>query len=330
MEELLKSVEEELKKKGIRNFGYLRVRTLEESRAFFAERIARGLTTTFEENDLDKKVDLSASMPGAKTILSVAVPYYHDSFMASGGYFSLYTQGRDYHLVVREILEKVAGLFRGKGAQTEVFADNNALPERLIAYMAGVGEIGRNHLLITPDYGSYVFLGEILTDLELPATERDPAKILDYAVCKDCRNCLKACPTQILGEEYYDTKRCMSYITQNKTVEDEDFRLFKGRLFGCDTCQRACPLNREISVTSIADFTPRPYMRHPDLLAILNLTNAEFRPYQETSSGWRGKKLLQRNALVELMRQKVPVDGDKLPTEYLREHWNRLQNIFNL
>ena len=322
---------EKLENLGLRHYGFMKAQALSrDSLAYFREREERNFTTSFEENDLMRKVNLQSEMENAQTIISVAFPYFYDAYIHKEGYFSLYTLGQDYHIVVKDYLEKVAEVIRSHGYEAKVFADNNSLPERYIAYASYVGEIGKNHMLITKEYGSYVFLGEILTNLVMETRERDYQEIPLHTICGDCTNCIKACPTQILGSEFYDTKRCMSYITQSKEVPDEDLLLFKGRLFGCDTCQRSCPLNRKVNTSSIEAFRPREYMKYPNLLELLELTNQEFLKHKETSSGWRGKKLLQRNAMVELVRKGNTLDAEKLPTEYLREYYHRLEKIFNL
>ena len=322
---------EKLEDLGLTQYGFMKAQALsQDSVAYFKEREERNFTTSFEENDLLRKVNLRSEMENAQTIISVAFPYFYDAYIHKEGYFSLYTLGQDYHIVVKDYLEKVAEVIRSFGYEAKVFADNNSLPERYIAYASYVGEIGKNHMLITKEYGSYVFLGEILTNLVLDTRERDYHEIPLHSICGECTNCIKACPTQILGSEYYDTKRCMSYITQSKEVPDEDLLLFKGRLFGCDTCQRSCPLNRNVKTSPIEAFRPREYMKYPNLRELLELSNQEFLKYKETSSGWRGKKLLQRNAMVELVRKGNTLDLERLPTEYLREYYHRLERLFNL
>lgn len=326
-----KKIMEKLEDLGLTQYGFMKAQALsQDSLAYFKEREERNFTTSFEENDLLRKVNLRSEMENAQTIISVAFPYFYDAYIHKEGYFSLYTLGQDYHIVVKDYLEKVADVIRSHGYEAKVFADNNSLPERYIAYASYVGEIGKNHMLITKEYGSYVFLGEILTNLVLDTRERDYHEIPLHSICGECTNCIKACPTQILGSEYYDTKRCMSYITQSKEVPDEDLLLFKGRLFGCDTCQRSCPLNRKVKTSPIEAFRPREYMKYPNLRELLELTNQEFLKYKETSSGWRGKKLLQRNAMVELVRKGNTLDLERLPTEYLREYYHRLERLFNI
>lgn len=325
-----KKIKEKLLSLGLETHGFMTVKSLGFSKEFFQKRNELGFATSFEELDISKKIDLTTEMKNGKTIISVAFPYYFDSYLHSKGYFSLYTLGEDYHLVVKDYLEQVAQMIRDLGYDAKVFSDNNGLPERYIAYTAGVGDIGRNHMLITKKYGSYVFLGEIMTNLELDTIERPLEDLFKYEVCGECKNCLKACPTEILGEEIYDTHRCMSYITQNKEVSDHDMLLFKGRLFGCDTCQRVCPLNKNIEISTIEEFSPREYMKYPDLDHLLDLSNQEFKKYKDTSSGWRGKKLLQRNAMIELIRRGEIIEENRVRTEYLKAYRHRLEELYPL
>lgn len=330
-EGLKKKIEEKLYDLGLTTFGFMKAENLKKaSYEYFSKRKELDLMTSFEEMDLEKKVDFLDDMPRAKTILSVAFPYLYDTYIHTKGYFSLYTLGEDYHVVVKYYLEEVAKILREAGYEAKVYADNNGLPERYIAQASYVGDIGRNHMLITKNYGSYVFLGEILTDCPMETRERGYEHIENHGICGNCTNCIKACPTSILGTEFTQTKKCMSYITQSKEVTDEELLLFKGRLFGCDTCQRSCPLNRGVDTSTIPAFVPKEHMKYPNLRALVSLTNATFIPYKETSSGWRGKKLLQRNALIELMRRGEKPDKAWISTEYLERYYHRLENLFNL
>lgn len=154
---------EKLENLGLRHYGFMKAQALSrDSLAYFREREERNFTTSFEENDLMRKVNLQSEMENAQTIISVAFPYFYDAYIHKEGYFSLYTLGQDYHIVVKDYLEKVAEVIRSHGYEAKVFADNNSLPERYIAYASYVGEIGKNHMLITKEYGSYVFLGRSL------------------------------------------------------------------------------------------------------------------------------------------------------------------------
>jgi epoxyqueuosine reductase len=329
-EQVKKLLIEKIESLGLRDYGFMKVKLLSSSEEYFKRRLELGYQTTFEESELHKKIDLSTEMPAGKTIVSIAFPYHFHSEISKEGYFSMYTLGKDYHLVLKEYLEEIASVLRTYGYEAKCFADNNALPERYIAYVSGVGEIGRNHMLITKDYGSKVFLGEIITNLEVETAEKDFREIENYEICGSCVNCIKACPTKILGETFYDTHRCMSYITQNKEVSDEDLKLFKGRLFGCDTCQLVCPLNKDLQTSPIMEFKPRDYMKQPNLMNLVSLSNEEFKKYKETSSGWRGKKLLQRNAMIELMRKGRRIDETTLGTAYLKSYYHRLKDVFKL
>jgi epoxyqueuosine reductase QueG len=119
-------------------------------------------------------------------------------------------------------------------------------------------------------------------------------------------------------------------MTQDKKIRDEDFDLFKGRLFGCDTCQRVCPLNKFAQRSHIADFHPFPYMRDPDINEIMAMDNGQFKKYKATSSGWRGKKLLKRNAMIALASKGMEIREEFTDTEYLKDIRERLLKKYKL
>ena len=243
-------------------------------------------------------------------------------------YFSLYALGEDYHIVVKDYLEEIACVIRSKGYKAKIFVDNNPLPERYLAYASGVGGIGKNSMLITKTYGSYVFLGEIITNYHIKPTEKKNLSLNDHKICGSCNLCVKACPADILKRSIYDTKECLSFITQKKELEENEVKKLKGRLFGCDTCQTICPLNKGVEKSNIKRFKPKEYMVSPSAKEILCINNKEFKKYKETASAWRGKKLLQRNALVYIKEKKLDIDKKCINTDYLQKYDKLLDEIY--
>lgn len=313
---------------GIKHYGFIDFKRLDESYDFFKYRKDKGLDSSFEEESVENRINFKNIMEDGKTIMSFAFPYSYSVENPKGEYFSLYALGEDYHIILRDYLEEIAVLIRNKGYKAEVFVDNNQLPERYLAYIAGLGEIGRNSMLITETYGSYVFLGEIITNYHLDSTERKKIRVEDYIICGDCNLCVKACPASILGKGLYDTKKCLSFLSQKKDLDKKEMIMLKGRLFGCDTCQIVCPLNKGKKESYIERFRPKDYMLNPDARDLLCLTNKDFRKYRDTSAGWRGKKLLQRNALVEIKRRNLNYDKKCINTEYLEKYENLLDEIY--
>lgn len=259
--------------------------------------------------------------------ISIAFPYAHDLNHVGEAYFSVYTRGEDYHRIVRGYLDKIIGFIHDLGYTAEAFTDSNSLPERLIAALSGVGYLGRNSLLITQDYGSYVFLGEIRTDLPLVSATSywTPG---DYTLCGDCRNCIRACPVGILGPDYVEAGRCLSEVTQKKHHSIEELKAMGGRLFGCDTCQSVCPHNRSKDGTGMVEFTPLPYMSQPDLWELVHLTKATFNDkYRITSAGWRGKAVLAKNALSALAHEGRLPENEDFDSPLVSEAWQLLRGI---
>ena len=212
------------------------------------------------------------------------------------------------------------------------FTDNNALPERYIAYLSGIGFIGKNNMLITREYGSYVFLGEIITDLDLQedCPNRSFEKMKRYVECGDeCTLCFDECPSKAINATKKNANICLSYITQKKDLEDKWLPMLQGRLFGCDSCQKKCRYNQLVRLSPLEEFKPHSHMENHDTKELLTLDKKTFKEkYLITSCGWRGKAVLQRNAMI---REALWNDGDiskfKSNSEYLMDYKERIIKI---
>ena len=319
------------KKNGLDVIGFSECRIFYELSPYFEKRKKLGLENEFEEQIIDNRINPFIYMPSGKTIISIAFPYLYDLDFNQKTHFSKYTMGRDYHVVTTEYMEKICEFIEGMGAKAMCFVDSNALPERYIACSSGVGFIGKNNALITEKYGSYVFLGEIITDLVIEPDEPLKQK------CGDCEMCLAACPTNSIVKGRVginnDANICLSYITQKKDIDDSWFEKLNGRLFGCDTCQRVCPFNKEIEFSAIEEFKPYEHMKRIDVQSLMNIDNRLFKDkYKITSCGWRGKNILKRNAMInEVITEKCKIiTMEKDTSPYIRDYYYRLLKLLKL
>lgn len=227
------------------------------------------------------------------------------------GWISRYAWGRDYHELMWERLNELLKLLteRFKGTQfSRAYADTGPIAERIFAKHAGLGWLGKNTLLLNEKLGSWLFLGVIVTSLEL-APSLAPGELPPADLCGNCRQCLDACPTEALIEPYVlDARRCISYLTiELRGNVPEEFREAMGRhVYGCDICQEVCPYNRDTPVTELADFEPRSWGDRESLLApelewLAGMSEEEFREKFRGSAmkraKWRG---LVRNACVAI------------------------------
>lgn len=248
-------------------------------------------------------------LPGARSVVVVGVVYdpgpEEQPAAGTAGRIARYAGGADYHDVLLERLRaleaEIAAL--APGAQTRSYVDTGPVLERPLAARAGLGWVGKNTLLIHPALGSYLFLGVVLTDLELPSDAPEP----DH--CGSCRACLDACPTDAFPEPYVlDASRCLSYTTiELRGAIPEPLRAPQSSwVFGCDVCQEVCPWNlrakRRVPPDEAglrAALVPRSEWRAPALARLLALDEAGFRALAGgtalTRARWRG---LLRNALV--------------------------------
>ena len=308
---------------GLDLIGFTPCREFSELRKFYNYRKDEGLENEFEEVDIEKRINPNHYMQEGKTIISIAFPYLHDGVYNSNG-FSLYTRGLDYHRVVKSYLDKICEFIEKIGGKAMSFVDSNTLPERYIAYLSGIGFIGKNNMLITKKYGSFVFLGEIITDLDIDTKD---IKQLDNTPCKECDRCYTACPTNSINDKKKNCNICMSYITQKKEINDKYLYLMKGRIFGCDTCQNSCPCNKDIAYSSINEFKPLDFMNDNICTeSILSLTNPNFKEtFKTTSCGWRGKNILIRNSLIKMyLIENKNIEDYSFESPYLEEYKNRL------
>ena len=246
--------------------------------------------SSFEEYELEKRCDPSVFLPGAKSIVVCLFPYYSKYIQPDN--LSRYSCVRDYHIVVMEKLEQLAGFLRREiSCSCKCASDNWPLADRYLAHRAGLGFYGRNRMLINRRFGSYFFIGSIVTDAEL-----DPDVPLENT-CLQCGKCAEACPGGALRAGAFDYNKCISYLTQAKELSHEQMVLLgsQKKIYGCDVCQEVCPHNYALPDTAMEEFLDG-YIEHLPEDDILFLSNREFlKKYREYPFSWRGRKVLARN-----------------------------------
>ena len=246
--------------------------------------------------------------PGTVRVISVRMDYLREDAAPADdvlrdpslAYVSRYALGRDYHKLVRRRLQKLADRIEAVVGEFSyrVFTDSAPVLEKPLARAAGLGWIGKHTNLLSRDAGSWFFLGEIYTDLALPADtpERDS--------CGTCRACLDACPTDAIVAPYeLDARLCISYLTieLRGPIPVELRPLVGNRIFGCDDCQLVCPWNRFAAYTEEADFSPRAGLDAASLVALFQWSEEEYLRHTEGSAIRRiGYECWLRNIAVAL------------------------------
>lgn len=263
-----------------------------------------GYESGFEEPDLDKRTEPALLFDNPQSIIAIALAYPSklqeppkSEPGARRGILSRSAWGDDYHTVLRERLSRLEAWLKERVPSCKVLSmvDTGALSDRAVAERAGIGWSGSNCSIITPEWGSWVYLGEMITNLPLP-----PDKPVTES-CGECTACIDACPTDALvGPGQLNAQRCISFVTQTKgVVSDELMRKIGNRLYGCDTCQVVCPENKGKNWTHHPELQPDNEKAKPLLVPLLTIGNREFKEvYGTTSSAWRGRKPIQRNAVI--------------------------------
>lgn len=219
----------------------------------------------------------------AKTVITFIFPYCLDEKEYENLNVSRYAAVPDYHVVANKYLKKITDKLsmEFKGEKFVFFTDNSPISEVMTACLSGLGVIGRNGLLINEKYGSWVFIGEIVTTLDLTVEDREITR------CISCLKCVKACPVGALSEENFGKDICLSNVSQKKgEIPDKYKELMKkyGCAWGCDICQKVCPLNKGKEKTAIEEFI-KGFKAHVE-----ENCSVSGRAFE-----WRGEKVIKRN-----------------------------------
>jgi epoxyqueuosine reductase len=293
-----------------------------------------------------RRASLKTAVPWARSVIVCAINYntaqpYSTCFRdPRRGWISRYAWSReDYHAAVMCKLAAVEARLRAAasatagtpGLQTRCYVDTGPLVERVYAKYAGIGWMGKNTCMLNQKLGSWLFLGVILTSLELhpdlPAPDR----------CGTCTRCIDACPTQALIAPYQlDSNRCISYLTIEKrgAIPEELRAGMGGHLFGCDICQDVCPWNRRSPATTAEEFQPRENLVNPALEWLAEIGHEGFQASFRNSPVRRAKRSgLRRNAAIAMgnsgdprflpLLEKLTADADPVVAEHAR--WGREQ-----
>jgi epoxyqueuosine reductase len=287
---------------GFSKAGISRVEPIPEAREHLAEWLDRGYQSgmNWMQRNASKRGDPELVLPGVRSIISVAINYFTGEPRRPdepAGKISRYAWGDDYHDILTEKLEELLAFIRRRepDARGLVYVDTGPVLEKFWAQRAGLGWIGKHTTLISPDFGSWVFLGEILCTLELApdAPETDQ--------CGSCTLCIEACPTNAIVAPYVlDAGRCISYLTiEHRGDFPGDLPgNFEGWLYGCDICQDVCPWNIRLSaVSDVPGFSARPGNEHLDPASVEVMSLEEFNARFAGSPVTRTKLTgLKRNA----------------------------------
>ncbi len=268
------------------------------------------------ERNAAKRLDPRQVVPGGRSIICVAMNYYNPAPSVldkganeDGAYFgkiARYAWGRDYHGIVKGKLNQLREYISSMVDEARQFCcvDSGPLVEKAHAARAGLGWIGKNGLVINKTYGSWLVLGEIVTDIELQYD--DPVE----SQCGECTKCLQGCPTGALVEPYVlDGRRCIAYFTTVKKARMPSELAGKtdGWLFGCDVCQEACPFNQNAPTTEEEGFKLR--MDRLDLDEVLSMESEQFKErFADSSIGRADFEHFQqtaRNCRRNLLRRRI-------------------------
>ncbi len=263
----------------------------------------------YMSRNLDKRLDPAKLLPGAKSIIVVGLNYepsVDDKQRQGGGKVALYAQYEDYHPFIKTRLHELAQFIQSSTTEDmrfKVCVDSVPIAERAFATRAALGFIGKNHMLINPSLGCRLFLGEIVTTLNL---EPDTPGSGD---CGDCSLCIEACPTGALSPDgQFDARRCINYLTiEYKGQIPPDLAAgMADQIFGCEKCIEVCPYQKQAPPCHNSDFEFHPERARLDLERILDMDQKSFdSAFADSPINRPGLDALKRNARICLQNART-------------------------
>lgn len=297
LEQLKKQIKDKAKELGAIESSIAGIIISPESQIKFSDWVDQGYhgEMNYLVNNLNLRFNPKLIQAGTQTIICIKVPYltkplsYHKERLnnKSQAYVSSYAVGRDYHKVVKQILNNLAKYINqllkeyAIDHQFRAFTDSAPIMEVQLASQSGLGWRGKNTLLLNKVHGSMFFLGELFTNLPLPVDESVSSH------CGSCTKCMDICPTNaFIGAYQLDARRCISYLTiENKGTIPEELRpLIGNRIYGCDDCQLVCPWNKFSKLAATTEFSSRHNLDSSTLLELFSWTEEEFYKKMEGSA----------------------------------------------
>ncbi len=306
-----KALELGFHKVGIAGVNRVEAQEVQRSQAW----LALGYHADMEWMANPKRQNIRLVMPEVRSVICVALNYYTPYQRPEAPEYakiSRYAWGRDYHKVMHKKLKALALWLeaQGEGIMARYYADTGPIQDKVWAQQAGIGWIAKNGNVITREYGSWVFLGEILTNLDL-ITDRPHTQH-----CGSCTRCIEACPTKAIAQPFIiDANRCIAYHTIENRAEqlpDAHASQMQGWVAGCDICQDVCPWNQRFAKpTDVAEFQPYPGNIDPKLTELAEISDQDWDRRFRASALRRIKpQMLRRNARANLeANQRVMANG---------------------